>query len=74
MIELTIDRSNSHTCCVLGFSNLSGLRNTQIVKRQFKYWSNRAISTCFDKHVLTITMPNDSCGFASSEGVATVGN
>lgn len=58
MIKLAIDRSNIHATCVLGFSSLEGLKIVVSVKRQFKYWSNRAISTCFGLHVLTAEKAN----------------
>lgn len=73
MIKLTIARINLHAICVLGFSSLRGLKIEVSVKRQFKYWSNRAISTCFDLYVLTAEKPIGSRGFAMSGGVATVG-
>lgn len=56
MIEFIINTCYSCSDCTLGFSVLCGLGIVISVKRQFKYWSNRAISTCLDKHVLT-TMP-----------------
>lgn len=73
MNEPTKGLSCLRTICALGFSTPSGLGITLSVKRQFKYWSNRAISTCFDLHVLTAEKPIGSRGSANSGGVATVG-
>lgn len=73
MIKLTIARINLHAICVLGFSSLRGLKIVVSVKRQFKYWSNRAISICFGLHMLTAEKPIGSRGSAMSGGVVTVG-
>lgn len=74
MIEKTVDILPCNTIANLEFLTLLGLGIAKSVKRQFKYWSNRAISTRMVCRVLSIARPSDSRSSALSGGVATVGN
>lgn len=73
MNELTIENCYSHIYSALEFYTFWSMKIALCVKRQFKYWSNRAISTCNGTHVL-ITGANGNRGSANGGGVVTVGN